>query len=74
MLTSFTNDRHVSGLNFISKEIERVVAKQLKHPLAANELDNINHSAYKTGHSTETALLKTTNDVKLNLAPKNPLV
>ena len=35
-----------------------VVAKQLMHRLAGNELDNINQSAYKTGHSTETALLK----------------
>ena len=64
----FKNDRPVSGLNFISKTIERVVTKQLKHHLAVNELDNIYQSAYKTGHSMETALLKITDDVKLNLA------
>ena len=45
--------------NFISKTIERVVSKQLKHHLTVNELDNINQSANKTGHSTETALFKT---------------
>ena len=55
------------------KTIERVVAKQLKHHLAANDLDNINPCAYKTGHSTETALLKITNDVKLNLAQNKPI-
>ena len=68
----FKNYRPVSGLNFISKTIERVVAKKLKHHLDANELDNINQSAYKTNHSTETALLKITNDVKLNLAQNKP--
>ena len=37
------NYRLVSGLNFISKTIERVVSK---HHLTVNELDNINQSAY----------------------------
>ena len=58
------NYRPVLGLNFISKTIERVVSKQLKHHLIVNELDNINQSAYKTGYSTETALLKITDDGK----------
>ena len=66
------NYRPVSGLNFISKTIERVVSKQLKHHLTTHELDNINQSAYKSGHSTETALLKITADVKLNLAQNIP--
>ena len=57
------NYRPVSGLNFISKVIERVVAKQVKEHLAANELDNKFQSAYKTGHSTETTLLKIKNDI-----------
>ena len=66
------NYRPVSGLNFISKTIERVVSKQLKHHLNVNELDNINQSAYKTGHSTETALLKITDDIQINLAQNKP--
>ena len=49
----------VSGINFI-------VAKHLHHHLATNELDNINQSADTPGQSTETALLKITDDVKLN--------
>ena len=64
----------MSAVNFISKTIECVVAKQLKHQLAAYQLDNIHQSAYKNGHSTETALIQNTNDVKLNLAQTNPMV
>ena len=44
----------VSGLSLISKVVEHIVASQLKSHLAANNLVNINQSAYKTGHSTET--------------------
>ena len=66
------NYRPVSGLNLISKTIKRVVSKQLKHHLTVNDLDNINQSAYKTNHSTETALLKITGNVKMNLAQNKP--
>ena len=51
-----------------------MVAKQLSHHLTVNELDNINHSAYKIGHSTETALLKITDDVKINLVSKTNIL
>ena len=66
------NYRPVSGLNFISKVIERVVAKQVKQHLVSNELDNKFQSAYKTGHSTETTLLKIKNDIHQNLAKNLP--
>ena len=66
------NYRPVSGLTFISKVIERVVAKQLKSHLSLHNMDNINQSAYKSGHSTETALLKIKNDIQLNLAQGKP--
>jgi hypothetical protein len=66
------NYRPVSGLNYVSKVIERVVAKQIKNYLATNNLDNPNQSAYKTGHSTETTLLKIKNDIHLNLAENKP--
>ena len=47
----------VSGLSFISKLVERVVAKQLVDPIHQHGLDNSYQSAYKSGHSTETVLL-----------------
>ena len=51
------NYRPVSGLCFLSKLVERVVAKQLTSHINNNKLDNPHQSAYKPGHSTETALL-----------------
>ena len=53
----FKNYHPVSGLNFISKLVERVVAKQLLEHIQVRNLNNPYQSAYKTGHSTETAFL-----------------
>ena len=50
------NYRPVSG--FISKVVQCVAVSQLKSHLPANNLDNMNQSAYKAGHSSETALVK----------------
>ena len=47
----------VSGLSFISKLVQRVVAKQLLEHSHVHNLDNPYQSAYKAGHSTETTLL-----------------
>ena len=66
------NYRPVSGLSFISKVVQWVVVNQLKSHLAANNLDNMNQSAYKAGHSTETALLKNKNYISRNLAQHKP--
>ena len=66
------NYRPVSGLNFVSKLIERIASKQLKHYLSSNNLNNIYQSAYKAGHSTETILLKIKSDIHLNLAQGQP--
>ena len=66
------NYRAVSGLNFVSKTIERIVAKQIKSHIATHNLDNTYQSAYKSGHSTETALLKITDDINLNLSQNIP--
>ena len=51
----------VSGLSFMSKLVERVVAKQLLEHIHVHSLDNPYQSAYKTGHLTETALLSIKN-------------
>ena len=50
----------------MSKLVERVVAKQLMEHIDGNNLDNPHQSAYKPGHSTETALLSIKNDVHLS--------
>ena len=49
------NYRPVSGFCFLSKLVEQVIAKQLKSHTNNNKLDNPHQSAYKPGHSTETA-------------------
>ena len=41
----------------MSKLVKQVVVKQLMQHINSNNLDNPHQSAYKTGHSTETALL-----------------
>ena len=41
------NYRPVSGLSFISKLVERVVASQLNDLVASNGLENVSQSAYK---------------------------
>ena len=55
----------VSGLCFMSNLVERVVVKQLMQHINSNNLDNPRQSAYKSGHSTETALLHIKNEIHL---------
>ena len=57
------NYRPVSNLSFLSKVLEKVVAQQLNLHLANNNLHEPMQSAYKTQHSTETALVRVMNDV-----------
>ena len=62
------NYRPVSGLSFISKLVECVVAKQLVDHIHRQALDNSYQSAYKSGHSTKTALLSIKNYIHLSLS------
>lgn len=61
----FKNFRPVSNLPFLSKILEKVVLAQLKEHLVRNDLNEVNQSAYKEFHNTETALLKIQNDLLL---------
>jgi hypothetical protein len=57
------NYRPVANLPFISKVLERVVVAQLTTYLSANRLQDPLQSAYREGHSTETAVLKIKSDI-----------
>ena len=54
--------RPVSNVSFLSKVIERVVARQLNSYLTENGLLQRCQSAYRRHHSTETAMLRVLSD------------
>ena len=55
------NYRPVSNLSFISKIIEKAIATQIHDHLKNNDIVDNFQSAYKAGHSNETALLRVYN-------------
>lgn len=61
------NYRPVANLPFIGKLIERVVVTQIQDYLNTNNLHARTQSAYRKCFSTETALLRVTNDLMRNL-------
>lgn len=61
------NYRPISNLSFIGKIMERIVSAQLNHHLLVNDLYSTFQSAYRCHHSTETAMLRITNDINLAL-------
>ena len=62
-VTVLKNFRPVSNLSYLSKLIERVVCKQLTDFAAQSGNLEDYQSAYRQGHSTETALLKVKDDI-----------
>ena len=65
--TQLNNLRPVSNLNFISKLTERAVFDQIHSHMSRFALYPTSQSAYRKGHSTETALLKVQNDILINM-------
>ena len=63
----FRNSRPISNLSFLSKILEKIVAKRLNAHIEEQLLSNHVQSAYKRFHSTETALLKIHNDIICNM-------
>ena len=68
------NYRPVSNLPFLSKCLEGLVAEQLNSYLSENELYAKCQSAYRTWHSTETALLRVHNDIMLALDARKDVI
>ena len=60
-------NRPISNLSFLSKILEKIVAKRLNAHIEEHLLSNHVQSAYKRFHSTETALLKIHNDIICNM-------
>ena len=59
----FANYRPISNLNTMSKIVERLFMSRLVDHVKQSPNYNRLQSAYRRGHSTETALLKLLNDV-----------
>ena len=65
------NYQPVSNLCFIAKILEKLVLSQVSSYLNSHNLCNTCQSAYRPGHSTETALLKVVDDLFLSLNKGN---
>ena len=65
------NYRPVANLSFISKIIEKAIATQIHDHLINNDIVDNFQSAYKAGHSCETALLRVYTDIVASIGRGN---
>ena len=63
----FKNFRPISNPSFLSKLTEKAVSHQMVHHMTTHDLMPVFQSAYRKGHSTETALIKIRNDILMNM-------
>jgi hypothetical protein len=67
---TYKNYRPVTNLTFLSKLIERCVLQQIHSFIKSINMTDKHQSAYKTGHSTESALVKVRSDILANISDK----
>ena len=70
----YRNFRPISNLTFLSKVIEKVVALQLIDYIDSYDLCEMFQSAYRSNHSTETALIRVSNDIALSIDSQKSVV
>ena len=68
---NLSNYRPVSNLTFLGKLIEKAACTQLVHHIESNNLFDSLQSAYRSSHSTESALIKVKNDIMFSIDSNN---
>ena len=68
------NYRSISNLQFLSKLIERVAVSRITDYMTDNNLYEPLQSAYRAYSSTETALIKVQNDIRMMIDDKKAVI